>query len=111
MKTDPARLDRLRGYFHTGETPIAKPDCLDEHTVAALAEQLRVEVRLLPRATPELNAMDHLWRRAKRQAVGSRATQSIEQSALAVCRYILDLPPEERLRQAGVLSGNFWLTK
>ena len=31
-------LDRLRGYFHTRETPIAKPDCLDEHTVAALAE-------------------------------------------------------------------------
>ena len=38
MKTDPARLDRLRGYFHTGETPIAKPDCMDEHTVAALAD-------------------------------------------------------------------------
>ncbi len=38
MKTDPARLDRLRGFFHTGETPIAKPDCLDEHTVAALAD-------------------------------------------------------------------------
>ena len=36
--TDFDRLDRLRGYFHTGETPIAKPDCLDEHTVAALAD-------------------------------------------------------------------------
>jgi hypothetical protein len=32
------RLDRLRGSFHTRETPIAKPDCLDEHTVAALAD-------------------------------------------------------------------------
>jgi hypothetical protein len=32
------RLDRLRAYFHTGETPIAKPDCLDEHIVAALAD-------------------------------------------------------------------------
>jgi len=32
------RLDRLRGLFHTGETAIEKPDCLDEHTVAALAE-------------------------------------------------------------------------
>ena len=31
-------LDRLRGYFHTRETPIARPDCLDEHTVAALAD-------------------------------------------------------------------------
>ncbi len=32
------RLDRLRGYFHTGETAIAKPDCLGELEVAALAE-------------------------------------------------------------------------
>ena len=32
------RLDRLRGLFHTRETPIAKPDCLDERTVAALAD-------------------------------------------------------------------------
>jgi len=40
------RLDRLRGFFHTGETPIAKPDCLDEHTVAALADgTLDVEAR------------------------------------------------------------------
>ena len=31
-------LDRLRGHFHTRETPIAKPDCLDDHTVAALAD-------------------------------------------------------------------------
>ena len=36
--TDPDRLDRLRGYFHTGEIPVAKPDCLDAHTVAALAD-------------------------------------------------------------------------
>jgi hypothetical protein len=36
--TDFDRLDRLRGFFHTGETPIAQPDCLDEHTVAALAD-------------------------------------------------------------------------
>jgi hypothetical protein len=55
--------------------------------------------------------MDHLWRHAKRLAVGSRATQTIDHSALAVCRYILDLTPQERHRQAGVLSGNFWLTK
>ena len=32
------RLDHLRGLFHTRETPIAKPDCLDENTVAGLAE-------------------------------------------------------------------------
>jgi hypothetical protein len=30
------------------------------------ATELGIEVRLLPRATPELNAMDHLWRHTKR---------------------------------------------
>ena len=77
----------------------------------AWAESLGIEARLLPKATPELNAMDHLWRHTKRETVGSRATLSIERSAQAACQYIIDLSPRDRLRQAGVLSGNFWLTK
>jgi hypothetical protein len=75
------------------------------------AEELGIEVRLLPRATPELNAMDQLWRLTKRETVGSRATQAVATSALAACQYLIDLSPRDRLRQAGVLSGNFWLTK
>jgi hypothetical protein len=70
-----------------------------------------IETRLLPKATPELNAMDQLWRRAKAETLASRATQSIEQSANSMCQYILGLTPRDRLRKAGVLSGNFWLTK
>jgi transposase len=77
----------------------------------AWAHQLGIEVRLLPKATPELNAMDHLWRHAKREAVGSRATATVAQSAQAVCQQIIDLSPRDRLRQAGILSGNFWLTR
>jgi hypothetical protein len=34
----PQSLDRLRSHFHTGETPIPRPDCLDADTVAALAD-------------------------------------------------------------------------
>lgn len=74
------------------------------------ADALRIELRFLPIAVPELNAMDQLWRRVKGYTVASRATQSIDESADSVCRYILDLSPRERLHQAGVLSGNFWLT-
>ena len=66
---------------------------------------------LLPKATPELNAMDHLWRHTRREALGDRATVTIADSALAACQYILDLSPRDRLRQAGILSGNFWLSK
>jgi DDE superfamily endonuclease len=75
------------------------------------AQQLAIEVRLLPRATPELNAMDTLWRHTKQEALGSRATRTVDQSALDACQYIIDLSPHDRLRQAGVLSGDFWLTK
>jgi hypothetical protein len=36
--TDTDRLDRLRGFFHTGEIPIATPDCLEAETIGALAD-------------------------------------------------------------------------
>jgi hypothetical protein len=81
------------------------PDSLD------WAADLGIEVRLLPKATPELNAMDHLWRHTKQEALGDRETITIERSALDACQYIISLSPRERLRKAGVLSGNFWLTK
>jgi len=84
------------------------------HTAADsqdLAADLGIALRFLPRATPELNAMDHLWRRAKGDALANCPTQSIDTSADQVCRYILDLSPRERLRKAGVLSGDFWLAR
>ena len=74
-------------------------------------EYLKIETRLLPKATPKLNPMDHLWRHTKRETLGNRATISIEASALAACQYLIDLSPRDRLRKAGVLSGNFWLTR
>jgi hypothetical protein len=92
-------LFEVRASQHTA------PESLD------WAESLGIEVRLLPKATPELNAMDHLWRHTKRETLGSRATLTVERSALAACRYIGDLSPRDRLRQAGVLSGNFWLAE
>jgi hypothetical protein len=49
-------------------------------------------------------------RHTKREALGDRETVTIDGSALAACRHIIDLRPRDRLRQAGILSGNFWLT-
>ena len=76
-----------------------------------LAASLGIQVRLLPRATPELNAMDHLWRSVKGRALADRPTRSIDDSADTACRYLLEMSRRERLRKAGVLSGRFWLTK
>jgi len=75
-----------------------------------LAASLGIEIRLLPRATPELNAMDHLWRAAKGRGVANRTTVSIDDSADKACQHILKMGRHERLQKAGILSGNFWLT-
>ena len=76
-----------------------------------MAAQLSIQLRFLPRATPELNAMDHLWRQVKRQTQCDCQLRPIDKAADAACRYILDLSPPERLRKAGVLSGHFWFAR
>jgi transposase len=75
-----------------------------------MAKELHIELRFLPKATPELNAMDHLWRHVKGRALANWPTQSIDAAADGACRYLLEMSRQERLRKAGVLSGNFWLT-
>ena len=87
-----------RGAPHTAEESLA------------LAAALHSEIRFLPVATPELHAMDHLWRQVKGGGLAHRATVSIDTSAGMACQYLLPLSPRERLRKAGVLSGHFWLT-
>src|SRR4051794_11584933 len=104
--------------FCEGSPPRGAPGILccsrkkDRHTAGEsrqLTRELDIEVRWLPRATPELNAMDQLWKHVKRDALANRPTRSIEASADAACRHILQMRGQERLRRAGVLSGNFWL--
>lgn len=88
-----------RGSPHTAD------ESLDE------ADRLGIEVRFLPRATPELNAMDHLWRWVKGRGLANRPTRSIDESADQACRYLFNMTSHERLKKAGVLSGHFWLTR
>ena len=87
-----------RGAPHTAEESLE------------VAAALHIELRFLPVATPELNAMDHLWRHVKGGGLANRAAVSIDTSADMACQYLLALSPHERLRKAGVLSGHFWLT-
>jgi len=110
-ETHQAFLSMIRSHWR-GWDIVLFEDRASQHTSPesrGWAEHLGIEVRLLPRATPELNAMDHLWRHTKRETVGSRATLTVADSALSACQYIIDLSRRDRLRQAGILSGNFWL--
>jgi transposase len=104
-------LSQVRAHWR-GWQVVLFEDRAGQHTAPDSlfwADCLGIEVRLLPRATPELNAMDHLWRHAKGHALASRPTASMDASAARTCEYICSLSPRERLRKAGVLSGNFWL--
>lgn len=77
----------------------------------AYAAQIGIEMRWLPRATPELNAMDHLWRHSKAVTLANCPIRSIDDSAMAFCEYMIALSPTERLCQAGALSEDFWLAR
>ena len=43
--------------------------------------------------------------------ISSEIRLLVRERAMAACEYLLNLTPPERLRKAGVLSGDFWLTK
>lgn len=75
----------------------------------ALAAKLGLELRFLPTATPELNAMDHLWRHVKGRAPANQRTVSIDRSADRAAKYLLIMSSHERLKKAGVFSKTFWL--
>ena len=75
-----------------------------------LATALDIELRWLPVATPELNAMEGLWADAKDQVLANHTASTIDISADQFFKYLIDLTPQQRLVKAGVHSGNFWLS-
>lgn len=106
-------LRMIRSHW-SGWNLVLFQDRASQHTAPFslhLAKYLGIDIRLLPKATPELNAMDHLWRHTERSVLADRRTiEPVDESALRACQYIIRMSPRERLRQAGVLSGNFWLS-
>src|ERR1051325_4200294 len=68
----------------------------------ALAQALDMQVRLLPRACPELNAMDHLFRFVKSRGVANQPTHSIDESAMAACDALYALRAYTRNDERGL---------
>jgi transposase len=112
-ETHQAFLRQIRSHWR-GWRIVLFEDRGPAHTAAesrALARALGIEIRWLPRATPELNAMDQLWKHVKATALANQPTRAIDRSVDAACQYLLNLTRRERLRKAGILSGRFWLAK
>lgn len=90
---------------------------LDENTShRADASQKRadgfgIELLWLPKRSPHLNPMDHLWRHGKTNISANRQYASIEEHVERFVHYLNSLSAHEALRKAGVLSPNFWLRK
>ena len=111
-ETHPAVLQLIRSHWR-GWPIVRFEDRGSPHTAAErlhMVKALRLEIRFLPKATPELNTIGQLWRHVKGRALSDRATRSIAESADRACRYLPDMSRRGRLRKAGVLSGKFWLT-
>ena len=78
-------------------------------TSRALADELGIELIWLPKRCPELNGMDHLWGHGKDHICADRQYLSINAQAERFIAYLAGLSNQEALRQAGLLSPDFWL--
>jgi transposase len=88
---------------------------LDEdssHTAGAsqaLACALGIELLWLPKRSPHLNPVDHLWRHGKEVKCCNHQYDSIEEQVECFTGYLYGLTPEQALLKAGVLSDDFWI--
>lgn len=74
-----------------------------------LAERLRIERLGLPKRCPELNGMDHLWGHGKDHRSANKQYGDIEAQAEDFVTDLRGLSNRDALRQAGLLSEDFWL--
>ncbi|HWE36182.1 MAG TPA: transposase [Isosphaeraceae bacterium] len=88
---------------------------LDEdpgHTAAGsqeLAAELGIRLIWLPKRCPELNGMDHLWGHGKDHVCADRQYAGIDEEVDRSVGFLGGLSNREALRQAGILSEDFWL--
>ena len=89
---------------------------LDEdssHTAGAsqdLAEEYYIHLQWLPKRSPHLNPMDHLWRHNKGEISANRQHVSINDLVEATLNYFDTLSNADALRKAGLQSEDFWLS-
>lgn len=90
---------------------------LDEdssHTAAGsqrLGKKLNMKFLWLPKRSPDLNPLDHLWGHGKNAICGNRQYETIDGQVSRFIDYLTTLSHEEVLCKAGVLSKDFWLSR
>lgn len=106
-----AFLERLHVRYRSWQVVLL----LDEdpsHTAKAsqqLAAEHGIRLEWLPKRSPHLNPMDHLWRDVKGVALANRQHATIEALVTHAVNHLTDFSARKALRKAGVLSPTFWL--
>lgn len=77
----------------------------------SFAHELGIELRFLPTAASRLNPMEDLWRYLKNEVIANEPTPNLEATIKIACAHLRSLSSRERLRKAGILSENFWLSE
>jgi DDE superfamily endonuclease len=75
----------------------------------ALAAALGIRLVWLPKRCPELNGMDHLWGHGKDHMCANKQYETIDGAVERFIGYLKGLPNAEALRQAGIVSKDYWL--
>jgi transposase len=83
--------------------------CHKAQATSRLAAKLHIDRLYLPKQSPELNPVDHLWRPAKNNIAANRQYKNVDQEAGMVEAFIHHLSPMKTLRLAGILAKDFWL--
>lgn len=79
------------------------------HVSRALADALGILLVFLPKRSPHLNPMDHLWRAAKGGVLANHQYACLDEEVDQTVCFLWSLSPLEVLQKAGILSPTFWL--
>jgi transposase len=79
------------------------------HRSKTLADELGIILLFLPKRSPHLNPVDHLWRAVKQQICANHQYEDLEDQVYQVANYLHSLPPQEILTKAGICSPGFWV--
>lgn len=74
-----------------------------------LASEYDMELLWLPKRSPHLNPMDHLWGDAKDEISANKQYATIDDQIDRFISYLSSLSPWDALHKGGVLSKHFWL--
>lgn len=104
-------LEVVRSRYRGGRVALI----LDEHSSHTAASSIRkaaeleIELLWLPKKSPHLNPMDHLWRHGKAAMSANHQYATIEDQVDRFIEYLNGLSPSDALRKAGLKSEDCWL--